>query len=1550
MARRVNTRFLVILSIVVVGGGSVAITAGIIIKRRGQNPDRFVQEGKALMEEGRYTDAAPLLGRAVSLSQKDPDLRVLFGNAMERVAATEAQPRESIQRARAHYLAAVEIDGRHLPALRALLASYRAQAKVQPSADVLQAAADIAEKVLAVEPNDREALLARDTAVLRSWQRGVTTDNAKVETAIATLDQLAAADVNDPEPLRLLMEAYARKAVDALRASRSEQERLADARVVLDAAIAAIERAMKDPAAAKPVVVAVAVRGYEMIDAIDTDTDRSKSHTARAAELLASAGARVTADDPGYADIRVLQALKLWQANDRAGAETILRETVEKAPHAFEPRVTLAKVIGADPTRRDDAIAVYSQPFNAKPGADVFEIGAAKDAQLRMLIEATTLRIDAMSAATDPKVRDEQRAQVEKALANFKDMDAVPAAVLLPLQGKFELAQDKPIEAVKTLNDAMSAVNQAGGKTDDVAFLLGRAYAATKQTGQAKSMFLQVVDHPNYGTVARQVLAQLYLEDNQTKEALEQLDALEKITPNADNLQRARFAAYLKEGRRDEALAIYAKLPATTKTERLRKAQGALALNDRPAAIALLEDAAKAFPGDVEVAINLAQLYQAAQLPDQAKATIAAALEKNPDNGALKLLQARLSGESKQEIIEQAVVDAKNLTDPFQRAVQLAELSRMGGKLDEAMKHLDEAEKVKPGEGSVADLRFNLLLAMGKFDEAAALVPALVKADQDKAGGLIYKFRLALAQNKPRDAEALGLELTQKMPAFAQSWLCYGQALQAQNKPIDAIDKYNRALERQSGNADAYRGLIDCYYAAGKPDDALRYIQQARKTLPADQTFREAELNHAQNFGDPTPVIAIRQEALKAAPEDKARWQQLATVYLKAAQFHAPRVDGKKLADGYLAQAKDLLAKAVEKWPAERAFAALFADVALSLNDASSAERVLKKFAEQEAWKDKTESKMMLGELYARTGRPVEAEDAFNAALKRSNEAPEVRQRFAAFLAQQGKVTGALELLPADDKSPAVRGQRINLLSAAGRFKEAEEAVKASLAIEPDVLDTQALLASVYLDQGRFEDADAQATTVLAKDAKHQMALYVRGLVKLRRPNPDPDGAITDLAAVNETNPRNVDVRLALADAQRQRGNSDAAMNTLATGLQLNKANKVLRLRLLDLYASNDRRSDVDFLIAEAATIASLQADPEWLAAEANAYATREDFTKAAGRLKAALALAPGNGNLQNAYIGLLTRARNYKAAIAEADKVLATGDAWWAHQQKAVARKAMNDKAGATADLKAALKSAEGIGNDDAVAAVISTWAQQIDYDEALAQLKPRLDRGVRWHIQAASLNLEKKDYAAARAALDSAMAGYDAASPNEQLQLLRFAGSFYLSVLPPDPDRAKEVYDKLLAKTPNDLASLNNVACLLAESVTPPQPDKALEYSTRAYEMLRRNGRFDALIFDTQGWVLVLNNRIDDGIEVLRQVVNRVPFAEAHYHLAEAYLRLANPYPEEAQRQLALAQTAYEAAAKTRSVDPALKSRIDESLAKAKAMIKDGKATSAAPAADAN
>jgi cellulose synthase operon protein C len=76
---------------------------------------------------------------------------------------------------------------------------------------------------------------------------------------------------------------------------------------------------------------------------------------------------------------------------------------------------------------------------------------------------------------------------------------------------------------------------------------------------------------------------------------------------------------------------------------------------------------------------------------------------------------------------------------------------------------------------------------------------------------------------------------------------------------------------------------------------------------------------------------------------------------------------------------------------------------------------------------------------------------------------------------------------------------------------------------------------------------------------------------------------------------------------------------------------------------------------------------------------------------------------------------------------------------------------------------------------------------------------------------------------------------------------------------------YEKTIELAPQLSAALNNLAWIYYEQKNP----KAIDLAKRAYDLSVNNPP----IMDTYGWILVENNHLEEGIQILERAVNLAP-----------------------------------------------------------------------------
>jgi tetratricopeptide (TPR) repeat protein len=439
-----------------------------------------------------------------------------------------------------------------------------------------------------------------------------------------------------------------------------------------------------------------------------------------------------------------------------------------------------------------------------------------------------------------------------------------------------------------------------------------------------------------------------------------------------------------------------------------------------------------------------------------------------------------------------------------------------------------------------------------------------------------------------------------------------------------------------------------------------------------------------------------------------------------------------------------------------------------------------------------------------------------------------------------------------------------------------------------------------------------------------------------------------------------VDARVSLAEAYRQRQQYDAAAKELEEVLRIAPGRRDVRVNLVRMYTTNFRppaTGEAERLVEQAK-----QGEPRnvtWPRMLANLYAQRGAYDRAVRELEAAFAVDQKNAqeikdyrpsnDLVNDYLDVLERGRMFTQLAQQTDRMLedkdAAATAWWVYLKRAVARAGTGRKADAMADFQRALEIA--FNDQKLPAEVQQSIVEKLNATLDPTTVTPRLTElskqpgadGTRWQVVLAAVTLNA-DRAEAIAVMDEARAKLGQLDERGRVAALGMAGNIYMAGYAAEPkpetaEKAREVYEALLAARPNDLNALNNLANIFAELRSPPDLPKALEYGNRAYELMTRTNTEPAMaanLLDTIGWVHVLAGgaNLDRGVEMLNSSIRASEMPEAQYHLGVALLRKNTPVP--AKRSLLRAGEILQGRADAgQEVDKTLKGKVDQALAEA-------------------
>ncbi len=1526
MAKQANKPFLIMLTLgfLIAGVGGFFGVQWIRHHRRG-DPAKLIEEGRSLLQDKKANDAAGKFGQAAMLAPKDPLPVSLFGDALYILGQDEP---ELIPKAVAQWDAALQMDPNFVPALKSKLDANIESMEVYQRVANFNAVRDIASRLSKLEPTYTKAVSYQYIATLAAWMNNQPTPPEKITEAMDGLRELAKADPGDSTMPYQIARGLIQMGQDEARVQgniTAAKAHYVDAGKVMDDAVKNQQ--------GNVMLLLRAGQIYSILDDIYPKAESQGRFDKLAGDYMDRARAQSSPSDKNFQEVQTVYGSRKLQRGDQAEAEKVFRDLLNKVPGDTSIRLVLAEILQASRISRKEAADLLARTVTDGEKPDAPRSAIARALHLRAIMRLASVRMDLLEDINDPAQYKAAIAQIEADVAKAESkMPENPES--LKIRGRLYLVKGDVQNAVTTLNKATLMLDQMSARRDyELVYSLARAQLAAQQNDDAKRNLRQVVQaFPSY-TPARSLLVDVLINSNEMAEAAGHIDELDKRLPGSATVARYRILTLDSKKDRSVIDGLFTQLPEDNRQQMLEKARIAVIINRIDDAIKLMEGLRGQNPKDVRIADRLARLYLYKNDRDHARNVLDEALQIAPRDAELLILRKRLDNATPGEIMDLVRSLIEETADPLTRELQMADLERLRGNGEELYKHLVAAEKLAPNDPRVQEQLFTYYLATNQFDAAAKYVDPLTKANYGGSQGLIYRWKLAVAKRDYATAIAVGRDFTQKMPEFATSWITLGQALKLNGMHEEALRCFNTARDHQSANRDAIRGAIDCLYSLKREAEALKIIEDALRFYPTDLTLREMQLEAWLKIGKPELAMKPLLDDLQAHPDEVIRYLNVASMYyrmsIKSDQSAQQQAD-------YLAKGILTLKTAVGKFPDEMQPYINLAELQGINRDRAAAEATLKAMCAQEKLKQVPYPRLILAEFYLKGDQPELAEQPLRDAVEVAKKSPEIRRRLSVYLSQRGRVGDAIKVIDdAPDKQafePLLLTARLEILSAAGRFVDCEESANLALSGKPNEPEWLAILANAQYNQGKFEASLVTAEKALAADPNSRRALLLKAMSNLKRPGADLTVAVRDLESYRNQNPGDGNVRRLIAETYMTLQRPDDAIRELEGGLQAAPADRQMRAALLEYYrtAKPPRWGDGDQVLKSAQAIESLMKDPEWLTAESAWLVNRKQWPAAVEKMRQALKLSPNEAKIAQTYLTVLLNTKNEAALIQESESMLkAMPDRWWIYQARALARMALKDPAGAEAEYRRAAVVAMAAKDAQSVLTVMGSMSRELGADRAISVIEPHASEDLQYMICLASLYRKKEDRATTAKWVDQAMTNVDAASAENQAAVLSFAGLIYSTMEPRQIEKALSAYQKLVKLQPENPDALNQLAWLLAVDMTPSKPAEALQYSQRAYDVLFKLNRFSATVYDTHGWVLVLAGKPQEGIAILKKVVEQAPSAESYYHLGEGYLRAGKADDALAQFEHSK-QLMDEASSNKQAVDPALKQAVEAALQK--------------------
>jgi tetratricopeptide (TPR) repeat protein len=445
---------------------------------------------------------------------------------------------------------------------------------------------------------------------------------------------------------------------------------------------------------------------------------------------------------------------------------------------------------------------------------------------------------------------------------------------------------------------------------------------------------------------------------------------------------------------------------------------------------------------------------------------------------AAALVCATVSGARAQDA--NAIITALR-ADQFARALQLAE----------------QRLKATPRDAQTLTLEGLALRGLGRSQEALAAFRRALKIDPDYLAALEGAAQIEYASGGAGATPLLD-HLLQLRPDEPTAHAMRAVMAWKQKDCATAVAHFERAAPVIASQPDAHREYGVCLVRLGRPSAAVQIFQQLLAADVASHPARYALASAECSAGQFQPALDSLKPLLEGAAPDA-----------EALSIASAAYEGL----GDTPHAVAALRQAIILSPRTVRYYLDFAN--LSFSHKSFDAGIQMATAGLTLIPDSPQLHLARGILYVQTGLTDRADADFLAAERLDPKQPgAVDVRVLEFL-QQNNMNGAVRLVREQIKSSPTNAFLYYLLAEvlnwqgppvdSPEFKQALEAAKKSVELDPALTLGRNLLSRLYLDSGQVKSAIAECRQVLRSDPSDPVALY--RLMRALKASGDPEDA-----------------------------------------------------------------------------------------------------------------------------------------------------------------------------------------------------------------------------------------------------------------------------------------------------------------------------------------------------------------------------------------------------------------------------------------------------------
>ena len=576
---------------------------------------------------------------------------------------------------------------------------------------------------------------------------------------------------------------------------------------------------------------------------------------------------------------------------------------------------------------------------------------------------------------------------------------------------------------------------------------LAQMYVATGRIEDARKIYTDLLAKKADDVSALLGLADIYISEKKWPEATEAINRARSAAKNDPAPGLKLVGVY--EARQDwkSAKSVASELAAQFPSDvAVLEAQGRAqyGAGDMNGAVSSYKRAHELAPNSLPILSRYLALLNENKYFTEERGVLQDAIAHDPRNSSLKADLIRV--EAEMNGVDAAIAKAQSLSkdDPNSNIYYLVstELYEKAGRTGDAIAMLDKAVAAKPSDDALVTALAQLYRGTGDFRKAEGVLAARLKAEPKDAAVSAALASLYLATGRPADAKKLYADLNSQGPNDVAPLLGLADVAAQEKNWSEAKDYINRARAAAPNEPAPEIALVNFYGLQRDWKNAAATAGEVAERFPANADALDAKGRVQIATGDKDGAIATYKRIYEIAPNSLPAMSRYVALLNESKDYSGART---------------VLQAALTRDPKNNQLKGDLIRMEAEIGGLDAGLAKARTFAQDDP------------------GNPVF--DVVSAEL----------------LEKAGRSSDAIKLL---EKAVAARPSEDNLVAALSRLYartgdtgKAEAVLNTRLKMEPKDLAIRSALASIYLQQKKYDDAITEYTRITADHPADAAAL-----------------------------------------------------------------------------------------------------------------------------------------------------------------------------------------------------------------------------------------------------------------------------------------------------------------------------------------------------------------------------------------------------------------------------------------------------------------------------